>query len=168
LGKTAAAGILIALVAGMFIGYLALPYIFPTQGHTSTHQYYVSQRNDLVALPGSWYTIPNLTISYTTETGNSVLYSYVCECSFELSTTPPANLIIYFRIVVDGQFVQTSYLIFYLQTTVSTTLSHVTRYYKTDLTPGFHNVTIMAYHTTAPVVASSVILEHHVLTVEIL
>jgi hypothetical protein len=86
LGKGTAAGIVVALVAGVVLGYFVIPYFFPLQAAGSTsgvHRTYFDQEWGSETIDLLSFIHPDLSINFTVEQGEIVFSSLSCVITLE-------------------------------------------------------------------------------------
>ncbi len=163
MGKGAAAGIVIALIAGVAIGYFVIPMIFAANGDQTN--FCVQNDADIDVNSQLVTVIPNLNITFSTHTGDSVLFTYTCH--YTLVLIDPGDVAgTYIDLVIDGVADPASWI------QVSGNYSadeayHSTiilRYLKT-LPSGSHNVSVRFSRYT---IASSQLARQNVLCVQII
>lgn len=77
MSKSLVAGIIISLIVGIALGYFVIPMIFAKGSQVN---FYSDQEIASYNLPDVDYdTIPNLNISFSTEAGDTVIYTFTCE-----------------------------------------------------------------------------------------
>ncbi len=147
MNKGLIAGIVVGLVAGTALGYLVLPYFFPSQADTDRDTFYFVQDMDShgYTVTGSYEAINNMSFLFPTQAGDSVLFTFTCELSFNPSS--PDSLVFYadFAYVIDDVQVPFAEEASVQVTTIDAatlTQSVVYRYLRTDLSAGSHNVTM--------------------------
>ena len=150
MGKSIAAGIVIALVAGAAIGYFILPMVFPTQAVEDRQTYFVDQHNGTFAASALMEDIDYLNITVTTQEGDVLELFYSSNLIFEPSTIKPTLQTAVFQFAIDGIPVAETYKIQVLTNSTDWYQYAVCyRYIVTSITPSTHNISVQvqAYGT---------------------
>ncbi len=167
MNKGLVAGIMISLIAGIALGYFVIPMIF---ADGSQGAFYSDQEIDSYNLPDAGYdTIPNLNISFSTDSGVTVVYTFTCELFMDPDMAQ-IKCSAYFRFVLDGVSLSLSSEQMRITTSVNGDndwqyFSVVYRYIKSGISSGPHNVSIeVSSDGSFDEISTSL----HVLTVQVL
>lgn len=145
--KKMAVGLVTTLIAGMALGYFFLPILFPLQAESSRTTQFSVQNTDTFSQTGSWQTIPNLNITFSTTAGDTVTITFTCQLYMDPSSTP-TNLLSTFCFAIDGSRLSSDYYCNIAQNfQVDYTFALTVAYQYVLETPSAetHNVSVQAY-----------------------
>ena len=140
MGKAAAAGVLVALVAGLAIGYLVLPIIFPAQASDPRQTFWIDDASTVQATE-TMTDIPGLRIDFNIEAGDEYIITFTCGLEFSANVSAQTHQILEIELFLDEIYTPS----FFYQTTTdhqnTNSDSIYFDYYYSSSDPGPHNIT---------------------------
>ncbi len=152
MGKAAAAGIVIALIAGTAIGYYVLPMVFPTR-----QTYFSDVEPAQYMLTVTATDIPGLMVNVTTQTGDSLELSFTCLVLMSI-VSGSGTFAAIFVFAIDGVQVGAAndYMLHDTQAGTGVwSYAIAYRYIVTGLDPGVHIFTVQASGGGSGIAASA-------------
>jgi hypothetical protein len=149
MGKGIAAGMIIAVVAGMAVGYFLLPMVFPIQADTTRQTLFVDYQELYDAGSSRYGHIEDyggfLNVSFTTQAGDWVLLTFSCVVEVHPSSSEITVHQIFLVFKIDGFTIgwgNAASLEFYSNSTDNYHFTMMCQYVKTDISAGPHEIRI--------------------------